>query len=57
MARSHVRAGVKPEQYPLVGELSLDAIKEILNPPEEVLKAWEKAYNYLTKILREKEQK
>nr|WP_244263064.1 flavohemoprotein [Sulfolobus islandicus] len=52
-----MRAGVKPEQYPLVGELSLDAIKEILNPPEEVLKAWEKTYNYLTKILREKEQK
>ncbi|QIW23947.1 hypothetical protein EWF20_07135 [Sulfolobus sp. S-194] len=57
VARSHVRAGVKPEHYPLVGESLLQAIKEILNPPENVLKAWEDAYNNLANMLIEKEKK
>ncbi|MBB5254943.1 globin domain-containing protein [Sulfurisphaera ohwakuensis] len=57
VAKSHVKAGVKPEHYPLVGESLLQAIKEILNPPENVLKAWEEAYNNLANVLIEKEKR
>ncbi len=57
MARKHVETNVKPEHYPLVKDALLSAIKEILNPTEEVINAWDKAYDFLAQVLinREKE--
>ncbi|AAC06544.1 globin domain-containing protein [Aquifex aeolicus] len=57
IARSHVRRNVKPEHYPLVKECLLQAIEEVLNPGEEVLKAWEEAYDFLAKTLITLEKK
>jgi len=39
MVRKHVETEVKPEHYPMVGNALLTAIKEVLNPEEEVLQA------------------
>lgn len=44
VAVTHVNLNVKEEHYPLVGECLLKAIKNLLNPSDEVLKAWELAY-------------
>lgn len=59
MTLSHVRSGVKPEHYPLVGVSLLSAVKEVLGDAatDEVLSAWKEAYFFLADILiaREKE--
>lgn len=59
MAQSHVRSGVKPEHYPLVGVSLLNAVKDVLGDAatDEVLSAWKEAYFFLGDILiaREKE--
>ncbi len=47
IAKVHVNLGVKPEHYPLVGECLLAAIKEVLNPTDEVLEAWAKGYGII----------
>ncbi len=57
MVQKHVETEVKPEHYPMVGDALLSAIKEILNPEEEVLKAWEEAYNFLADVLIKEEEK
>ncbi len=57
MVNKHVETNVQPEHYPMVGDALLTAIKEVLNPDEEVLKAWEEAYNFLAEILIKEEQK
>ncbi len=57
MVKKHVETEVQPEHYPMVGDALLTAIKEVLNPEEEVLQAWEEAYNFLADILIKEEQK
>ena len=56
MAQKHVETNVKPEHYPLVKDALLTAIKEVLNPPQEVIEAWDKAYDVLANILIEREK-
>jgi len=59
MADAHVRTGVKPEHYPLVGVSLLAAVKDVLGDAatDEVLNAWKEAYFFLGDLLiaREKE--
>ena len=59
MAQAHVRTGVKPEHYPMVGVSLLGAVKDVLGDAatDEVLTAWKEAYFYLGDLLiaREKE--
>jgi len=56
MAQKHVETNVKPEHYPLVKDALLTAIKEVLNPPQEVIEAWDKAYDVLANVLIEREK-
>lgn len=46
---------IKPEHYPIVGENLLAAIDELLNPGQEVLDAWGKAYGVLADIFINRE--
>ena len=59
MAQSHVRTGVKPEHFPMVGVSLLSAVKDVLGDAatDEVLNAWKEAYFFLGDLLiaREKE--
>jgi nitric oxide dioxygenase len=57
MVQKHVETNVKPEHYPMVGDALLTAIKEVLDPDEEVVKAWEEAYNFLAEVLIKEEEK
>lgn len=58
MARSHVRTGIKPEHYPLVGVSLLEAVKEVLGEAatDKVLEAWKEAYFFLADILIAREE-
>lgn len=49
----HVATHVKPEQYSLVGESLLQAIKDVLGEAatEEVITAWQEAYQVLAQVL------
>lgn len=49
VAEKHRALDVKPEQYPIVGDTLLEAIKEVLGTAatKEVMDAWEKAYQYI----------
>ena len=51
MVEKHVETGVKPEHYPMVKDALMQAIKDVLNPPEEIIEAWEEAYDFLAKTL------
>lgn len=53
IAHKHASLGIKPEQYPIVGEHLLGAIKQILgdNATSPLLKAWEDAYGMLADTL------
>lgn len=57
MAHKHVSLGVRPEHYDIVGECLLEAIEEILDPPQEVMDAWAEGYQYLADILIDAEDK
>lgn len=48
----HRSLGVKPDQYPIVGENLLASIKEVLGDAasEEVLSAWKEAYEEIARI-------
>lgn len=52
IANKHVSLGIKPEQYPLVGNNLLAAIKEVLTLSDNhpALSAWAEAYNVLAGI-------
>ncbi|MTW86468.1 NO-inducible flavohemoprotein [Virgibacillus dakarensis] len=47
VAKKHVALGVKPDQYPIVGEALLQAVKDVLGDKatDEVIDAWGEAYN------------
>lgn len=56
IAITHVNLGIKEEHYPIVGNCLLKAIKNLLNPEEKVLKAWEIAYEKISKFYIEIEK-
>ncbi len=49
IAHKHKSLGIVPEQYPIVGEYLLKAIKEVLGDAAtpEILNAWEEAYGVI----------
>jgi nitric oxide dioxygenase len=53
IAKKHASRQIKPEHYPIVGEHLLASIQEVLGnaATDEILAAWEDAYNFLSKIL------
>jgi nitric oxide dioxygenase len=53
IAHKHVSLGVRPEQYPIVGEHLLASIKEVLGDAatDEIISAWAQAYGNLADIL------
>lgn len=55
IANKHASLMIRPEHYPIVGENLLATIEELLNPGEEVLAAWGKAYGVLADIFIQRE--
>lgn len=55
IAQKHASLGIKADHYPLVGAALLQAIKEILNPGEEVITAWASGYGILANVFIERE--
>lgn len=53
IAHKHASLGVRPEQYPIIGEHLLAAIKEVLGEAatDEIISAWAQAYGSLADIL------
>ncbi|GAB4544008.1 MAG: hypothetical protein Tsb0014_37930 [Pleurocapsa sp.] len=58
IAHRHVATHVLPEQYPIVGECLLQAIKDVLGDAAtaEVMTAWTEAYRVLADIFINREQ-
>ncbi|NER98315.1 MAG: bacitracin resistance protein BacA [Symploca sp. SIO1B1] len=58
IAHRHVQTHVLPEQYPIVGECLLQAMKDVLGDAgtEEVVAAWAEAYQALAEIFINREQ-
>lgn len=58
IAHRHVATRILPEQYPLIGEKLLQAMKDVLQDAatEEVIAAWAEAYNALANIFIQKEK-
>lgn len=52
IAHKHRSLGVKPEQYPIVGENLLSAIKDVLGDAatDEILNAWAEAYGVIADV-------
>ncbi|MBH8560821.1 bacitracin resistance protein BacA [Nostoc sp. CENA67] len=57
IAHRHVDTHVLPEQYPIVGESLLQAIKDVLGEAatEEVMAAWTEAYQALSEVFINRE--
>lgn len=57
IANKHASLGVKPEQYPVVGEHLLGSIKAVLGDvaTEDIISAWAQAYGNLADILMGRE--
>ncbi|WP_119343184.1 NO-inducible flavohemoprotein [Facilibium subflavum] len=51
MAAKHVASQIKAEHYPIVGKYLLAAIDQVLAPGQEILDAWQSAYQFLADIL------
>jgi nitric oxide dioxygenase len=58
IVNKHVSLQIKPEQYPIVGANLLASIKEVLGnaATDDIIKAWNEAYNFLANVLIEKEK-
>ncbi len=58
IAHRHVQTHVLPEQYPIVGECLLQAIKDVLGDAatEEMMTAWTEAYQALAEVFINREQ-
>jgi nitric oxide dioxygenase len=50
IAHKHRSLGIKAEHYPIVGACLLQAIKEVVNAPQEVLDAWAEAYGVIADV-------
>ncbi|MFC7061025.1 NO-inducible flavohemoprotein [Halobacillus seohaensis] len=59
VTEKHRALGVQAEQYPIVGETLLKAVKDVLGETatDEVIEAWEKAYKAIANIFIETEAK
>ena len=59
IVRRHIETKVRPEQYPLVGESLLQAMKDVLGEgaTEEVITAWKEAYEALAKVFINNEKR
>jgi hemoglobin-like flavoprotein len=57
IAHRHVQTHVLPEQYPIVGESLLQAMKDVLGEAatEEVMSAWTEAYQALSEVFINRE--
>ncbi|MBD2523051.1 globin domain-containing protein [Nostoc sp. FACHB-133] len=57
IAHRHVQTHVTPEQYPIVGESLLQAMKDVLGEAatEEVMAAWTEAYQALSEVFIHRE--
>lgn len=58
IAHRHVATRILPEQYPLIGEKLLQAMKEVLQDTatDDVIAAWAEAYEALANIFIQKEK-
>ncbi|NDJ19480.1 globin domain-containing protein [Myxacorys almedinensis] len=58
IAHRHVETRILPEQYPLIGEKLLQAMKDVLQDAatDEVIAAWAEAYDALANIFIQKEK-
>jgi len=58
IAKKHVNAKVLPEHYPLVGQLLLAAMKDVLGDAatDEIIDAWREAYFFLADVFIAKEK-
>ncbi|MBE5252072.1 NO-inducible flavohemoprotein [Mixta mediterraneensis] len=56
IAQKHTGLNIQPEQYAIVGEHLLASIKELLNPGDEVLAAWGRAYGVLAQVFIQREE-
>ncbi|MGA7933369.1 MAG: globin domain-containing protein, partial [Kovacikia sp.] len=58
IAHRHVETRILPEQYPLIGEKLLQAMKDVLQDAatNEVISAWAEAYGALADIFIQKEK-
>lgn len=58
IAHRHVATRILPEQYPLIGEKLLQAMKDVLQDAatDEVLAAWAEAYQALADVFIQTEQ-
>ncbi len=55
----HIKTNVKAEQYSFVGESLLQAIQDVLGEAatEEIMKAWQEAYQALAEVMIEVESR
>jgi nitric oxide dioxygenase len=58
ISHRHVETRILPEQYPLIGEKLLQAMKDVLQDAatDEVMAAWAEAYEALSSIFIQKEK-
>lgn len=56
IAQKHTSLSIRPEQYAIVGEHLLATIKTVLNPGDEVLAAWGRAYGVLAQVFIQREE-
>ncbi|BCU82749.1 flavohemoprotein [Polycladomyces abyssicola] len=58
ICHKHRAIGIVPEHYPIVGKHLIQAVKDVLGNQvtEEIIQAWEKAYQYIADIFIEIEQ-
>jgi nitric oxide dioxygenase len=58
IAHKHRSLGIKPEQYPIVGEYLLMAIKEVLGDAatDDILAAWGEAYGVIAQVFIDVEE-
>lgn len=58
ISQKHRAIGIKAEQYPVVGETLLQAVKDVLGDAatDEIIDAWGKAYGYIANAFIEVEK-
>ena len=58
IARSHVKAGVKEEHYPMMADALITAMRELLSDQmdKETIDAWEEWYCFLANLLMGRER-
>jgi nitric oxide dioxygenase len=59
ISQKHRAIGIKPEQYPVVGETLLQAVRDVLGSTatDEIIEAWGNAYGYIADAFINLEEK